>query len=168
MHPAAKQFCDSVKTARPRYFEPPRKVLDCGSLDINGSNRYLFPGCDYVGLDVGEGSNVDVVSLMHEYDPGHQFGTIISTEAFEHDLHLQKSMARIVELLEPGGLFLFTCASTGRLEHGTSRAGKESAPLLEWDHYENVTIDMIDHHFTGFRERVYHTIGLDLQFWGIK
>jgi hypothetical protein len=42
-------------------------VLDVGSLDINGNNRYLFDNCEYTGLDIGEGPNVDIVMPIHEY-----------------------------------------------------------------------------------------------------
>jgi SAM-dependent methyltransferase len=49
------------------------------------------------------------------------FDTIISTECFEHDPEYSESLLKIYDMLKPGGLFLFTCASTGRPEHGTRR-----------------------------------------------
>ena len=41
-----------------------KKVLDIGSLDINGSNRFLFEDCNYLGIDVGEGKNVDFTVML--------------------------------------------------------------------------------------------------------
>ena len=39
-------------------------VLDIGSLDVNGNNRcHFIEPREYVGVDVGPGANVDVVSL---------------------------------------------------------------------------------------------------------
>jgi hypothetical protein len=32
---------------------------------VNGNNRSLFEKCDYVGLDVIEGNNVDIVCVAH-------------------------------------------------------------------------------------------------------
>ena len=60
-------YCESVKTKYPQFFKNV-KVLDIGSLDINGSNRYLFEDCDYLGIDVGEGRNVDLVCVGHEFE----------------------------------------------------------------------------------------------------
>ena len=47
-------------------------------------------------------------------------------------------------MTRPEGLFTFTCASTGRPEHGTRRSGPQDAPLLmeqgDWgDYYKNLT-----------------------------
>ena len=178
MHPAVNKFCTEIRDRFPEHFKGAR-VLDCGSLDINGNNRYLFEDCDYTGIDVGEGKNVDEVSLIHEHktrigDCGKLFSqvccydTIISTEAFEHDAHLRESIKRIVKLLRPGGLFLFTCATTGRHEHGTIARSKSDCPLTEWDHYENVTPDMIEDLLNGHLDGEFRTVGTDLQYWGIK
>ena len=165
MHPAVREFCKEVKHLYPQHFKS-KRVLDCGSLDINGNNRYLFDDdCEYTGIDVGEGRNVDAVSLIHEWTG--EYDTIISTEAFEHDLHLRDSIDNIVNMLAPGGLFLFTCATTGRREHGTSRSNKKDAPLLEWEHYGNVTESMIGDLTECLYPREYRVAGLDLQFYGI-
>ena len=172
MHAAVVKFCESVRQKFPYSFTG-ATVLDCGSLDINGNNRYMFAGCDYTGIDVGEGKNVDAVSLIHEWSEGAHdaYDTIISTECFEHDMHLRKSIARIGELLKPGGLFLFTCATTGRSEHGTNRRSKSDAPLLTGDagdFYQNVTEEMIADLFADWQEAHFQTVGTDLQFWGIR
>ena len=83
-------------------------VLDAGSLNVNGDNKYLFSDCDYTGVDVGPGPNVDVVSLVHEIDMSNNYDTIISTEMFEHDMYYEKSIKNIMRMLKIGGLFLFT------------------------------------------------------------
>jgi SAM-dependent methyltransferase len=121
-------------------------VLDIGSLDVNGSNRKLFRSSHYTGIDVAPGKNVDLVSSGHTFDgPDSFYDTIISTEVFEHDMHYEMSVHNIIRMLRPGGLFVFTCASTGRPEHGTRRQSMEDAPLLsqvsdDWaDYYKNLT-----------------------------
>ena len=50
-HQSQVDYCLSVKSRFPGHFRR-KSVLDAGSLDINGNNRYLFDDCQYVGIDV--------------------------------------------------------------------------------------------------------------------
>ena len=143
-HIEQRDFCFGVKDKYPEFFKN-KKVLDIGSLDINGCNRDLFENCDYTGIDVGNGKNVDIVSVGHLYDgPSNYYDTIISTEVFEHDMYYPETIKNVMRMLRPGGLFLFTCAAPGRPEHGTRRQGEHCAPLLlqvseQWaDYYKNL------------------------------
>jgi hypothetical protein len=180
-HPAQQVFCNKVKDIFPEYFTNVR-VCDIGSLDLNGNNHYLFNNYTYVGVDVGAGNNVTVVSKGHEYTPmdGNKYDIVISTECFEHDMYWDKTIINASEnLVRPGGMFLFTCATTGRPEHGTRRSYPQDAPLLgsseeEWaDYYMNLTeqdvrskVDL-DRYFSIYR--FYENSGsCDLYFWGIK
>ena len=132
-------------------------------------------------MDVGEGPNVDVIQVAHLYDsPDEQFDLIVSTEVFEHDMFYDKSLQNIIRMLKPLGAFIFTCASTGRPEHGTRKSdGSFAAPLLiniseEWsDYYKNLTeSDIRD--IKGFNEAFpdgffkYASDPGDLYFFGIK
>lgn len=178
-HPEQVNFCKRVKGMYPAYFKN-KKVLDCGSLDINGNNRYLFEDCDYLGVDIGPGRNVDVVSTIHELNyPDGSFDVIISTECFEHDMFYEQSIRNICRLLRPGGMFLFTCATTGRPEHGTSRSMSGASPLTsssdeEWkDYYKN--LEEADIRNAVDVDRVFLNYGFstndntfDLYFWGVK
>jgi len=73
------------------------------------------------------------------------FDTIISSECFEHDPEYKESFLKIYNILKPNGLFLFTCASTGRPEHGTRRTSPHdsygtSVGLKDMqDYYKNLT-----------------------------
>lgn len=169
-HLNQRNFCKEVKKQFPSYFKN-KKVLDCGSLDVNGNNRYLFDNCKYTGIDIGEGKNVDIVSKIHEFKG--KFDLIISTECFEHDMYYEKSLQNIVSMLNSGGLFLFTCATHGRNEHGTAQTNLSSAPLLsgEWSNYyknlaESDIKQAID--INVFKEYQFRVNLLDLYFWGIK
>ena len=177
-HESQRQYCLRVKKRFPKWFHK-KKILDAGSLDINGSNRYLFTDCEYTGIDVGEGKNVDIVSTIHEFDAKDEsYDVIISTECFEHDMYYEKSLKNIVRMLKPHGLFLFTCATTGRFEHGTRRSAPGDAPLLNekdiWqDYYKNLTEKdvrdsiSIESNFLKYQFEI-DTEHKDLQFWGIK
>ena len=156
-HLHQQEFCLKIKNNYPDFFKN-KKVLDIGSLDINGSNRDLFENCNYLGIDIGEGKNVDYVSVGHLFDgPDNYYDTIISTEVFEHDMFYHDTIKNIMRMLKPGGLFLFTCAAPGRDEHGTRRTDGGSAPLLiqiseEWaDYYKNLT-DKDFKEINGFNE----------------
>ena len=173
-------FCEKIRNKIPEHFEN-KRILDIGSLDINGNNKYLFTNSNYIGLDVGEGPNVDVISVGHLYSaPNNFFDTIISTEVFEHDMFYEQTVQNVVRMLKPGGLFIFTCASTGRPEHGTRRSdGSDAAPLLynispEWsDYYKNLTekdFEKIDGFKKSFPDGYfeYNPESKDLYFYGIK
>ena len=167
MHQAVVEFCAHIRNHRPEHFSN-KKVLDCGSLDINGNNRYLFNDCSYTGIDVGEGPNVDIVSLIHEFKGDEEWDTIISTEAFEHDSFLHLSIRRIVKLLKPGGMLIFTCAGPGRPEHGTEATTKSDCPLTTWDYYRNLTPVDFGLVFNDFKEFHWDVENRDTKFWGIK
>jgi hypothetical protein len=176
-HLAQKNFFINVKKLFPEKFIN-CSVLDIGSLDINGNNRFLFDEYTYVGVDVGKGPNVDIVSKGHEYRSEVLFDIVISSECFEHDMFYSETIKNAILLTKSGGLFTFTCASTGRPEHGTRRTKPQDAPLLngldEWgNYYKNLTEEDIrdvinpDNIFSKY-EFTFNPIDCDLYFWGIK
>ena len=119
MHAQVLDFLTRTRARWPDVFGAGR-VLECGSYDVNGSPRPLFAtATDYVGLDWRPGPGVDAVSLTHAYTarPDGYFDTVVSTEMLEHDPHWQASLARMIELLMPGGTLLVTCAGPARPAH---------------------------------------------------
>jgi SAM-dependent methyltransferase len=174
-HPSQRKWCEDTRALYENSFVG-KRVLDVGSLDINGNNKDLFENCEYIGIDVGEGKNVDVVALGHEYD-AEPFDTIISTECFEHDPHYEKTLQNVVRLLKPNGLFVFTCATTGRLPHGCEQRSPWDSPLTmarkDWDHsyYKNITEEDVRKAIPvdeTFSEYVFDVNGTDLRFYGKK
>src|SRR5512139_25316 len=85
------------------------RVLDVGSYDVNGSYRELFEGrnCDYIGLDMEPGPNVDIV-LPNPYDwssiESDSFDVVVSGQAFEHIEFFWKTMEEMTRVLKAGGL----------------------------------------------------------------
>lgn len=141
MHKRVRLFCERIKQLFPRYFTGVN-VLDCGSIDINGNNRYLFSGGIYTGIDIVSGRNVDFVSPAHLYRPGIQFDVVISTEMLEHDEHYVNSLANMMDLTRSGGLLLITAAGTRRPEHGTAVAHPGDSPATH-GYYKNITVEML-------------------------
>jgi SAM-dependent methyltransferase len=177
-HPQQIAFCRKIRSFFPEYFRGQR-VLDIGSLDVNGNNRYLFEGCEYVGLDLLPGPNVDVACTAHEYTAQKPFDVVISTECLEHDVFYAETLKNAVALLRPGGLLLLTCATTGRPEHGTLRQKPEDAPFLtqidpEWaNYYKVLTVQDVNECLDP--QETFSRFGIevdghakDLYFWGIK
>ena len=178
-HQQQKDYCILVKKIFPEYFKNV-SVCDIGSLDINGSNHYLFEEYVYMGVDVGRGRNVNFVSRGHEFKPiGEKYDTVISTECFEHDMYWNRTMINICEnLVRDGGMFIFTCATTGRAEHGTVATTIGDSPFTSntegWsDYYMNLTEEDVrqaiplDKYFKVWHFYV-NEISHDLYFWGIK
>uniref|UniRef100_A0A6C0JIE6 Methyltransferase type 11 domain-containing protein n=1 Tax=viral metagenome TaxID=1070528 RepID=A0A6C0JIE6_9ZZZZ len=179
MHLEAKNFTLFCKKLFPEYFID-KKVLDVGSGDINGNNRFLFENCEYDGNDVIEANNVTIVSKTKDllFD-SNTIDTIISTECFEHDPEYKESFNKIYDMLKPDGLFCFTCASTDRPEHGTIR----TSPFDSYgtlgnledmsDYYKNLTeVDLNEvldlNSLFSVWDTYYNCSTHDLYFIGIK
>lgn len=164
-------YCIKVKSLFPSYFRN-KDILDVGSMDINGNNRYLFNGCEYKGIDIFEGKNVWMVAPIHTVTWVSESDTIISTEMLEHDKYWEKSLQAMTRVLRPGGLLVITCATTNRPEHGTKRTTPQDSPATT-DYYRNITEEDIRSipgwvdQFILYRFSV-DPISHDLQFFGIK
>lgn len=179
MHGEARDFTLFVKNAHPDHFTH-KKVLDVGSGDINGNNRFLFDDCEYDGNDVIAANNVTVVAKTKDLEfADNTFDTIISTECFEHDPEYAASFQKIYRMLKPNGLLCLTCASTGRAEHGTRRTTPHDSygtigGLDDMsDYYKNLTIQdindvqQLDAVFSTWKS-FYNAYSKDLYFYGFK
>ncbi|WP_404352872.1 class I SAM-dependent methyltransferase [Phycicoccus jejuensis] len=121
-------------------------VLEVGSYDVNGSVRSVFAAARrYVGVDLVEGPGVDIVAAGKDVEaPDASFDVTVSGECFEHDPDWRETLRAMVRLTRPGGLVIVTCASRGRVEHGTRRTTATESPgtqSLGLDYYRNVSID---------------------------
>jgi SAM-dependent methyltransferase len=141
-HREQVRFVALLKAHLPEFFQGGR-VLEIGSLDINGSIRPLFDAEEYIGVDVGEGPGVDHEREGQLVDfPSGSFDVTISCECMEHNPFWVETVSNMMRMTRPGGLTVVTCASTGREEHGTPRSGARASPLTVgkgWDYYHNVS-----------------------------
>ncbi len=141
-HPQQAEYFSTVRTHCPAHCDRAR-VLEVGSLDINGSVRELFSGCDYTGVDLQPGPGVDVACPGHLLAlPTASFDTVISAECFEHNPFWRETLANMLRMTRPGGLVIISCATTGRKEHGTSRTNPDASPFTvqeKWEYYRNLT-----------------------------
>lgn len=103
MHPSSMRLMQVFVARYLLPFRPGLKVADVGSFDVNGNYRGLFIGCEYVGLDIVPGLNVDRV--VDEYDFGdEQFDVVISGQTMEHVYDLHRWRTAILRIVRPGGL----------------------------------------------------------------
>lgn len=106
------------------------KVLDIGSLDINGSMAdYNF--CNqgrkwvdmigaevFIGIDLVPGRGVDRVMDAHNLEfPDDTFDLVLCMDTLEHDSDIQKTLSEGYRVLKPGGLFLITTVDAGHPQH---------------------------------------------------
>jgi SAM-dependent methyltransferase len=169
-HSQQQQFMESVRDRFPHKFSGVR-VLDVGSLDINGNNRFIFTDYQYIGLDIGEGKNVDVVCRGHEYKSEEPFDVTISSECFEHDEYWVLTFTNMVRLTKEDGMVVFSCAS----EHGTRRTSPNDSPFtsqIENDYYKNLNKEDFEHfplsEWFSEWEFIENRNPDDLYFWGIR
>lgn len=169
-HKNQQDFCERVKQMYPQYFEG-KRVLDVGSLDIVGCNKGMFTDCEYIGLDIGEGKNVDVICPIEDYVSDTLFDVVISTEMLEHAEHWKEALLKMYCLLKEGGLLLITAGGDGRGEHGTVGHCEWASPYTN-SYYLNISNEMFQQALTPSDFSVYFVRQdlevNDFQFYGIK
>ena len=180
MHNEASSFCNYIQEIFPNMFSNVN-ILEVGSGDINGSVADLFDKktVKYQGNDIFESPRTTIVNKTSTLPfADNTFDVIFSTECFEHDPEYVLSLQKIIKMLKPNGLFFFTCASTGRPEHGTRKTTANDSygtigGIVEWsDYYKNLTIQDIENaiDLSIFSQYAiyYNNLSSDLYFWGIK
>ncbi len=115
---------------------PPRRVVELGSYNLNGSVRDLFPGAAYVGVDQRPGPGVDIVADAAEWGEDSRFDCVVCTEVLEHTPTGIEICSNALWLLAPGGVFIVTAAAPPRPPH----SGVDGQPrLLPGEFYRNVS-----------------------------
>ena len=121
MHREVLDWLNAVKTKHPELFKD-QKVIEAGSLDINGSPRQYFEGGEYIGIDAKKGKGVDWHGVFHEYKekPFQYFDVAISCETLEHDPFWRITLKYMVDFIRVGGYLLISCAGPARGPHGAA------------------------------------------------
>jgi SAM-dependent methyltransferase len=114
------QILEWIAGAKARHIGKPKRVLEVGSLDVNGSPRPIFSDAEeYIGVDQSSGRSVDLVCSAHdllEYfkEP---FDLIMCCEMLEHDDQPLLTIRNIRSLLKKGSYLLVTSPANGFPEH---------------------------------------------------
>jgi SAM-dependent methyltransferase len=114
---------------------PDAVVVECGSRNVNGSVRDLFPLARYAGVDVAVGPGVDIVADFRTVAMLEPADVVVCCEVLEHDSDPASLVAKCFEVLRPGGRLIMTCAGAGRAPHSAFDGGA----LRDGEHYANVS-----------------------------
>lgn len=193
-HQAQKIFCLEMRNKFRSHFRN-ANIIDCGSKNINGTNRWLFrrniwnwKGMNsYTGIDIALGDNVHILEYTHialpkistmpmkylvkgnNNKPVWPIDIVISTEMLEHDIHWDKSIRAMYDVLRPGGLLLLTAGGDGREEHGTYMCAPSASPET-LGYYMNINSALFRSILppTLFEDYYIRQVNGDFQFAGIK
>lgn len=92
-------------------------VLDIGSMNVNGTYKKFFdrPNWRYLGLDLVEGPNVDVVLKSTYRLPISSFSqdVIVCGQVFEHVQFFWLTWLEMIRVLRPGGVIFLVAPSRG-------------------------------------------------------
>ncbi len=175
-HIEVNTFINQMVTTIAPFYKHAR-VLEIGSYDVNGSVRANFNDVsEYVGVDLIPGPSVDVVTKGHLYHSDTKFDIVLSVESFEHNSDWVETLENMIKLTDDNGIVIFTCATRGRLEHGTYRTDPYSSPgtsSKEYSYYMNLSIEDFTEIFplkdlfvsSGF---YINHLTKDLYFYGLK
>jgi SAM-dependent methyltransferase len=87
----------------------PFKVLDVGSMDVNGTVKDLFHEGTYTGADMRSGGNVDVVVNGHDLVKKFglkSFDMVTCFDMMEHDEKFWLTITQMKKVLKKGGWLL--------------------------------------------------------------
>lgn len=93
-----------------KTLEAKSRVLDIGSLDVNGSLRDIFTAHEYVGCDMQAGDNVDIVQTdpyRLPFDDA-SFDVVVAANMLEHCAKPWIMALEMDRVLKPGGKLALT------------------------------------------------------------
>jgi SAM-dependent methyltransferase len=97
------------------YLSQPGRVLEIGSMNVNGSVReYFTEATEYIGIDMQEGNGVDIVmpstNCISKWGQ-ESFDTVLCLEVLEHDRTFWRTVEDMRLLVKRGGHMIITTPS---------------------------------------------------------
>jgi SAM-dependent methyltransferase len=92
------------------------KVLEVGSLNINGTVRSVIKNKNYIGIDAVAGNGVDVVMDLFDIDIKFEVGSfdiVVSCELLEHVEDWFGAIQKMWKMLRPQGQLVLTTRRPG-------------------------------------------------------
>ena len=133
------------------------KIVEIGSKTNESIKKYLNKNYKYIGVDIVEGNNVDIV-LEDPYKlpfENESIDVVISISTFEHTEFFWLSYLEILRILKPTGLFFLNAPSNSKYHrHSTDnwRFYPDSSKALErWGQRNNFKPKNLEH-FTNYEK----------------
>lgn len=107
---------DWMTKIKPKVPESLGHVLEIGSLNINGTAKDYFKAESWLGVDMIDGKDVDLVMNAHdllEELREKTYDTVVCMNTLEHDNKFWITLENINKLLKKGGLFIFAQPTLG-------------------------------------------------------
>jgi len=108
-----------VKKFRDAYVLDGSRVAEIGSVIVEGTGSYreFFTDCEFVGFDIEQGVNVDVVIDRWDWSvESESFDVVFAACVFEHDSRFWLTFSEMVRICKKGGVVCVVAPSTGN-EH---------------------------------------------------
>jgi SAM-dependent methyltransferase len=133
------------------YGFPSCRVLDVGSLDVNGTLKPFLPeGSKYIGVDLSYGPNVDkVLDNPGEFPfPSEAFDLVVSTSCLEHDPMFWITFAEMARVVNLSGFVYVSVPSNGPYHGHPGDCWRfypdSTAALSKWAHKCGYFLDVIE------------------------
>lgn len=126
-------------------------VVDFGSYDVNGTLKPIFSKHKYIGLDMSQGPNVDIVcDNSNTPFENNTIDVVVSSSCFEHDDCFWETFLEMSRIIKEGGYIYINAPSAGDY-HGYPgdcwRFYKDSwSALAKWANKHNYAIDLLYSH----------------------
>lgn len=140
-----------VMKAKKDFIKNPGRVLELGSLNINGSVKEFFSDAqEYIGIDIQNGEGVDKVLNAHNIlvvFKKNSFDTIICCETLEHDINFWVTVSNIHKVLKQGGTLIITTPTFGfplhRYPKDYYRFGEDAYKDLFFKGFKTLRFDFV-------------------------
>lgn len=111
-------WCNEFVTYCSNFWKPEARLLEVGSLNVNGSPRDVLQDHkgEYIGVDLTAGLGVDMIldvkNLTDVFGP-RSFDAVISTGSLEHMDDWRVAVWQMCNVLKIGGVLCLTTCSPG-------------------------------------------------------
>jgi hypothetical protein len=165
MHTSAYQNLQYFYTRYCKHLTTESIVLDFGSYNVNGTARPIFAKHNYIGVDICEGPNVDLIFDDYKLDlPDNYADTIVSSSCFEHDGMFWLTFLEMCRLIKPNEYFYIQAPSEGHYHpypNDCYRFYKDSwAALEKWGQRNNYNIKLVKGYIDTKDEHWKDSIGI--------
>lgn len=148
MHISAYNNCVSFYNDFCKQSSEKLKVVDFGSYDVNGCLKPVFKDHNYIGIDMTEGPNVDIVCI-NDSTPfeSNSIDVIVSSSSFEHDDFFWMTFLEMCRILKPGGLIYINAPSAGPYHSYPGDSWRFYADswksLTKWANKNNYSLELL-------------------------